>query len=60
MKEKGDLTGAQEKVRAILLLERTQGDAIRLNAEITAELHRLSSIPRVRELVSEGEQAFRR
>jgi len=60
MKEKGDLTGAQEKVRTILLLDRAQTDAKRLNSEIRAELQRLSSLPRVRELVSEGEAAFKR
>ena len=60
MKEKGDLNGAQEKVRAILILDRTQGEAKHLNSEITAELHRLSSLPKVRELVSAGEQAFNR
>jgi serine/threonine-protein kinase len=60
MKEKGDLNGAQEKVRAILLLESTHGEAIHLSSEITAELQRLSSLPRVRELVSQGEHAYQR
>jgi serine/threonine-protein kinase len=60
MKEKGDLNGAQEKVRAILLIESSQAEALHLNSEITAELERLASIPQVRELVAEGEQAFQR
>ena len=60
MKEKGDLNGAQEKLRVILLLDRTHGEAKQLNSVITAELQRLSSLPKVRELVSEGEAAFKR
>jgi TonB family protein len=60
LKEKGDLNGAQEKVRAILILNRTHGEAKRLSAEITAELQPLSSTPKVRELVSAGQQAFSR
>jgi TonB family protein len=60
LKEKGNLIGAQEKVRIILILDRTQTDAKRLNTEIRSELQRLSSLPRVRELVSEGEAAFKR
>jgi TonB family protein len=60
MKEKGDLNSAQAKVRAILMLDRTHGEAKAIESEIAAELHRLSSLPRFRELITEGEQAFNR
>jgi TonB family protein len=60
LKEKGDLNDSQEKLRAILLLDKNNGEAKQLNTEITAELNRLSSQPRVRELLAEGEGAFKR
>jgi serine/threonine-protein kinase len=59
-KEQGDLNGAQEKIRAILILDKTHGEAKQLNSVIRAELQRLSSSPKVRELVAEGERAFNR
>lgn len=60
LKEQGDLVNAQGKLRAILILDKTQGEAKHLNAEIAAELDRLSSSPKVRELFSAGEEAFKR
>ena len=60
LKEKGDLNSAREKVRAILLLDKAQTEAKHLSTEITAELQRLSSLPRVRELLTEGEAAYKR
>ncbi|MDR3676051.1 MAG: TonB family protein [Acidobacteriota bacterium] len=60
LKEQGDLVNAQGKLRAILILDKTQGEAKHLNAEIAAELDRLSSSPKVREMFSAGEEAFKR
>ena len=60
LKEKGELNAAQERLHAILILDKSHAEAKLLNSEINAELQRLSSLPRFRELVSEGEQAFKR
>lgn len=60
LKEKGDLNDAQEKIRAVLLLDKAKAEAKHLSSEITAELNRLSAQPRVRELLAEGEAAFNR
>jgi len=57
LRDKGDFTGAQEKVRAILILDNTHGGARRLRNEITAELQRLAPPARARNSVAEAEQA---
>jgi serine/threonine protein kinase len=60
LKEKGDLNDAMEKVRVILQLDKSKGEAKQISGEITAELNRLSALPKVRELLAEGESAFKR
>ena len=60
LREKGDFNGAQEKVRAVLILDNTHGEAKRLHSEISAELHRLAPATKAKRLVAEAEQAFSR
>jgi serine/threonine-protein kinase len=60
LREKGEFTGAQEKVRAVLILDNTHGDAKRLHSEIVAELQRLAPATQAKRLVADGEQAFNR
>ena len=43
LRDKGEFNGAQEKVRAVLILDNTHGEAKRLHSEIAAELHRLAA-----------------
>jgi len=58
LRSKGDFTGAQEKVRAVLILDNTHGDAKRLQNEITAELQRLAPATKAKRLVAEAEKVF--
>jgi Flp pilus assembly protein TadD len=51
---------AQEKVRAVLILDNTHGEAKRLFSEISTELHRQTPATKARKLVTEAEQAFSR
>ncbi len=60
LREGGDFSGAQEKVRAVLILDNTHSDAKRLYSEIAAELHRLAPASKAKKLVAEAEQAFGR
>ncbi len=60
LREGGDFNGAQEKVRAVLILDNTHSDAKRLYSEIAAELHRLAPASKAKKLVAEAEQAFGR
>ena len=60
LKDKGELNDAQEKIRSILMLDKNKAEAKHLSSEITAELNRLSALPRVRELMTEGEGAYKR
>ena len=60
LRDGGDFNGAQEKVRAALVVDNTHGDAKRLHSEITAELHRLAPANKAKRLVAEAEQAFNR
>ena len=60
LRDKGEFDGAQEKVRAVLILDNTHGEAKRLHSEITAELHRLPPVIKAKRLVAEAEQAFSR
>ena len=60
LKDKGELNDAQEKVRAIFMLDKNKAEAKHLSSEITSELNRLSALPKVRELMTEGEGAFQR
>jgi serine/threonine-protein kinase len=60
LRDKGDLSGAQEKVRAVLILDNTQGDAKRLHSQITAELQRLAPVAKAKRLVAEAEQDMSR
>ena len=58
--EKGNFDAAQEKVRAVLILDNTHGEARRLSSEISQELHRLMPAVKARKMVAEAEQAFSR
>jgi serine/threonine-protein kinase len=60
LREKGDFSAAQEKIRAALILDNTRGDARRLHTEISAEIQRLAPAIKARKLVAEAEQAFSR
>lgn len=60
LRDKGEFDGAQDKVRAVLMLDNTHGEAKRLHSEITAEVHRLGPILKAKKLVGEAEQAFNR
>ena len=60
LRDKGDFDAAQEKIRAVLLLDNTRGDAKRLHTEISAEIQRLGPALKARRLVGEAEQAFGR
>ena len=60
LRDKGDFNAAQEKVRAVLILDNTHGEAKRLHSEISAELHRLAPANKAKRLVAEAEQAFSR
>ena len=50
LREKGDFNAAQEKVRAVLILDNTHGEAKRLHSEIAAELHRLAPVRQSQEI----------
>ncbi len=60
LRDKGDYNGAQEKVRAILILDNTHAEAKRLYGEVSSEIHRVGPQQRAKKLVSEAEQAFSR
>jgi serine/threonine-protein kinase len=60
LRDKGDLNAAQEKVRAVLILDNTHGEAKRLQGEIAADLVRLTPVVKAKRLVAEAEQAFGR
>jgi len=60
LRDKGDFSGAQEKVRAVLILDNTRGEAKRLHTEISAELLRLAPATKAKKLVAEAEQALSR
>jgi len=60
LREQGDFNAAQEKARAVLILDNTHGDARRLHNEITAELQRLAPAAKARRLVAEAEEAISR
>jgi serine/threonine-protein kinase len=60
LRNKGDFNAAQEKVKAVLILDNTHGGAKRLHSEISAELHRLEPVAKAKRLVAEAEQAFSR
>ncbi|MGA2984969.1 MAG: protein kinase [Terriglobia bacterium] len=60
LREKGDFTGAQEKVRAILILDNTHGEAKRLHGEVSAEVIRHAPATKAKRLVAEAEQALNR
>lgn len=59
-REKGDFNAAQEKIRAVLILDNTHGEAKRLNSEIAAEIQRVAPVAKAKRLVAEAEQAFSR
>jgi eukaryotic-like serine/threonine-protein kinase len=60
LREKGDFNAAQEKIRAVLILDNTHGEAKRLNSEIASEIHRVAPIAKAKRMVVEAEQAFSR
>jgi Flp pilus assembly protein TadD len=60
LRDQGDFTGAQEKVRAVLILDNTRGEAKRLHTEISAEILRLAPATKAKKLVGEAEQALSR
>jgi serine/threonine-protein kinase len=60
LRDKGDFTGAHEKVRAVLILDNTHADAKRLSSEIASELHKIAPITKAKRLVTEAEHAFSR
>jgi serine/threonine-protein kinase len=60
LRDKGDFSGAQEKIRAVLIMDNTRGEAKRLHTEISAEIQRLAPAGKARKLVTEAEQAFNR
>ncbi len=60
LRDKGDYNGAQEKVRAVLILDNTHAEAKRLYSEVSSEIHRVGPQQRAKKLVSEAEQAFSR
>ena len=57
LRDKGDLNGAQEKVRAILILDNAHVEAKRLHSELSAEL---TPVTKAKRLVAQAEQAFSR
>jgi serine/threonine-protein kinase len=60
LRDQGELGAAHDKVRAVLILDNTHGDAKRLHTEISAELRRLAPAIKARKLVADAEQAFGR
>jgi serine/threonine-protein kinase len=60
LRDKGEFDSAQEKVRAVLILDNTHGEAKRLHSEISAEVHRLAPVIKAKRLVAEAEQVFSR
>jgi len=60
LRDKGDYAGAQEKVRAVLILDNTRADAKRLHTEISADLVRLGPLIKAKKLVGEAEEALSR
>lgn len=60
LRSKGEFNAAQDKVRAVLILDNTHSEAKRLQTEISMELHRLAPAAKARRLVAEAEQAFTR
>jgi len=60
LREKGDFSAAQEKVKGVLILDNTHGEAKRLHGEIAAEIQRHGPINKAKRLVSEAEQMFSR
>jgi serine/threonine-protein kinase len=60
LRDKGDYNGAQEKVRAVLILDNTHGEAKRLHSEIAADVQRQAPVTKAKRLVVEAEQAFSR
>ena len=60
LRSKGDFNNAQEKIRAVLILDNTNSEAKRLHSEISSELHRLVPVAKAKRLVAEAEQAFSR
>ncbi len=60
LRDKGDYNGAQEKVRAVLILDNTHAEAKRLFSEVSSEIHRVGPQQRAKKLVSEAEQAYNR
>jgi hypothetical protein len=60
LRTKGDLDGAQEKVRDALYLDNTHGEAKRLQSEITADIQRLPAGVKAKKLVADAQQALGR
>ena len=60
LRDKGDLNGAKDKVRAALILDNTHGEAKRLQTEISQAIHQAAPIAKVRQMVAEAERALSR
>ncbi|MDE3179331.1 MAG: protein kinase, partial [Acidobacteriota bacterium] len=52
----GDLTGAQEKLKTLLLLDETHPEGKALMAGITGEIRRIESSSRLEQLLNEGQR----
>ena len=60
LREKGNYSGAREKVRSVLILDRTRTEAKLLHTELSAEMARMGPIFKARKMVGDAEQAFNR